>query len=187
MAEINLIIPKDRIGALIGPDGKVKSQIETELNIDLYIDSTGGNVKIMDRPESNPVNVLKAKDVVLAIAHGFTPEKSFRLFDEERVIDIIDLREIFGKNESHISRIKGRIIGRAGKSRRLIEETLGVNVSIYGHTVSIIGTFETLNIAREAIQMLIRGQLHSSVFRFLRTKQSEVKKKSKIELWQKPL
>ena len=187
LAEINLVVPKDRVGVLIGPDGGVKKRIETELQVDIAIDSSVGSVKIVEKSGAGAINILKAKEVVTAIAHGFSPEKSFKLFDEDRIIDVIDLRQIFGRNESQTSRIKGRIIGREGKSRRLIEEALGVSVSVYGHTVSLIGGFETAGIAREALQMLIDGKQHASVFKFLRVKQAELKKKSKTELWQKPV
>ncbi|UCC28601.1 MAG: RNA-processing protein, partial [Candidatus Bathyarchaeota archaeon] len=32
-------IPRDRVGALIGPDGRVKANIEKKLNVKLEIDS----------------------------------------------------------------------------------------------------------------------------------------------------
>ena len=76
MTEINLVIPKDRLGALIGQEGQVKNQIEKLLNINLLIDSYTGSVKVKENTEENPLNILKAKDVILAISHGFSPEKS---------------------------------------------------------------------------------------------------------------
>ena len=187
MAEINLLIPKERVGALIGSNGEVKKRIETTLKVELTVDSAGGRVLIKEGAETHPLNVLKAKDVVSAISQGFSPERSFILFDDDKILNTIDLREIFGRNDNQISRIKGRIIGREGKSRRLIEQTLGAILSIYGHTISIIGSYERVIIAREAIQMLIQGSQHASVFRFLRLKRAEVKKKSKTELWEKPI
>jgi rRNA processing protein Krr1/Pno1 len=54
---------------------------------------------------------------------------------------IIDLRLIFGRSESDIKRIKGRIIGTEGKTRKLIEELTEADVVVYGHTVGIIGGF----------------------------------------------
>ncbi len=72
-----------------------------------------------------------------------------------------------------------------GKTRRLIEELTDANVAVYGHTVSLIGTIDQTQIAREAIQMLVRGSMHSTVYRFLHRKRRELKKKM-LELWEKP-
>ena len=72
-----------------------------------------------------------------------------------------------------------------GKTRRLLEELTDTYVSVYGHTISIIGAIEEAEIARQAIEMFIRGRLHTSVYRFLHAKRRELKKK-KMELWKKP-
>jgi ribosomal RNA assembly protein len=101
------------------------------------------------------------------------------------MLDMIDLRLIFGKSESDIRRVKGRIIGMDGKTRRIIEELTETSICVYGHTVSIIGNMEQVQAAREAIQMLIDGSSHGTVYRFLHRKRRELKKKM-LELWEKP-
>jgi len=182
-----LRVPKERVGALIGPDGKTKKAIEKMLSVELQIESDDGGVTItLSEKIDDPSLLFKAKDVATAIGRGFSPEHAFRLIrEEEAILDIIDLRTIFGKSESDIKRIKGRIIGMDGKTRRIIEELTDTNVSIYGHTVGIIGNIEQGQVAREAIQMLIDGSLHSTVYRFLHRKRRELKKKM-LELWEKP-
>jgi ribosomal RNA assembly protein len=72
-----------------------------------------------------------------------------------------------------------------GKTRRTVEELTDTSVSVYGHTIGIIGNIEEVQAAREAIQMLIDGSLHSTVYRFLHRKRRELKKR-KFELWEKP-
>lgn len=182
-----LKIPKERVGVLIGPAGKTKEKIERMLSIELQIDSETGDVTLMLAEKTeDPSLLFKAKDVVTAIGRGFSPEHAFRLIhDEEAILDIIDLRTVFGRSESDIRRIKGRIIGMNGKTRRIIEELTDTSVCVYGHTVSIIGNIEQAQAAREAIQMLINGSLHSTVYRYLHRKRRELKKKM-LELWEKP-
>jgi len=182
-----LKIPKERVGVLIGPEGKTKKHLEDKLNVELQIDSEAGNVTItlIDKAE-DPSMLFKAKELVTAIGRGFSPEHAFRLVrDEESLLDIIDLRNVFGKSEADIKRVQGRIIGMNGKTRSIIEELTDTNVSVYGHTVGVIGTAEQVQIAREAIEMLIKGSMHGTVYRFLHRKRSELKKK-KYELWEKP-
>ncbi|MGC8895703.1 MAG: KH domain-containing protein [Candidatus Bathyarchaeia archaeon] len=181
-----LKIPKERVGALIGPEGKTKKSIEEKLSVELQIESETGAVTIMLAENANDPSLLfKAKDVVTAIGRGFSPEHAFRLIrDEEVILDVIDLRTIFGRSESDIKRIKGRIIGMNGKTRKIIEELTDANICVYGHTVSIIGNIDQAQAAREAIQMLINGSQHSTVYRFLHRKRRELKKKM-LELWEK--
>jgi ribosomal RNA assembly protein len=182
-----LKIPKERVGVLIGPEGKTKKSIEEKLSVELQIESETGDVTLMLAENAkDPSLLFKAKDVVTAIGRGFSPEHAFRLIhDEEAILDVIDLRTIFGRSESDIKRIKGRIIGMDGKTRKIIEELTDANICVYGHTVSIIGNMEQAQAAREAIQMLINGSQHSTVYRFLHRKRRELKKKM-LELWEKP-
>jgi len=180
-------IPKDRIGALIGPEGRMKERIEKQLSIEVTIDSETGDVTLtLSSNAEDPSVLFRAKEVVTAVGRGFSPDRAFRLIqDEDALLEVIDLREIFGRAESDIQRLKGRIIGQEGKTRRIIEELTDADVSVYGHTVSIIADADEMDIAREAIKMLLQGRQHSSVYRFLHRKRRELKKK-KLELWEKP-
>jgi len=180
-------IPKDRIGALIGPDGTVKDGIEKKLGVELTIDSESGDITITLNPEAQDPSVLfRAREVITAIGRGFSPDRAFRLIrDEDAALEVIDLREIFGRSESELQRVKGRIIGQEGKTRRIIEELTDAEISVHGHTVSIIANSDEMEIARQAVQMLLRGSLHSTVYNFLNRKRRDLKKK-KLELWEKP-
>ena len=180
-------IPKNRVGVLIGPNASVKNLIEKNLNVQLDIDSDSGGVTIQLAQQAlDPSTLFKAKETVLAIGRGFSPEKARRLItEEESILIVIDLRDYVGKSESDIKRLSGRIIGREGRTRRLIEELTETAVSVFGHTISVIGSIEEAEIARQAIEMFIRGRLHASVYRFLHAKRRELKKR-KIELWKKP-
>lgn len=180
-------IPKDRIGALIGPEGKVKQVLEKRLKVELTIDSETGDVAIKLAPETDDPSLLfRAKEVVTAIGRGFAPERAFRLIDDEELLfEVIDLREMFGTAQSELQRVKGRLIGQEGKTRRIIEELTEADVSIHGHTVAIIADMDQMEIAREAVKMILRGSMHSTVYRYLHRKRRELKKK-KLELWEKP-
>jgi ribosomal RNA assembly protein len=180
-------IPKERVGVLVGADGKVKRHIEEKLGVKLEVESeSGGVTATLNENATDPSLLFRAKDVVTAIGRGFAPEHALRLIrDEDAIFDLIDLRDTFGRSPSDIQRVKGRIIGMNGKTRRLIEELSNADMVVFGHTVGIIGTFEQVNIARSAVQMLIDGSQHHTVYKFLQRKRSELKKQM-LELWEKP-
>jgi ribosomal RNA assembly protein len=180
-------IPKERVGVLVGPDGKVKQSIEEKFMVMLEIESESGGVTIvLSEKAGDPSLLFKAKDTVTAIGRGFSPEHAFRLLrNEDDIFDFIDLRLVFGRSESDIKRVKGRIIGANGKTRKLIEELTGASVVVYGHTIGFIGAFERVDVARNAVQMLIDGCQHNTVYKYLQRKRSDFKKE-RLELWEKP-
>jgi ribosomal RNA assembly protein len=66
-------IPKDRVGILIGSEGKVKQYIEEKLQVKLQVESEGSITIELSREASDPSLLFKAKDVVTAIGRGFSP------------------------------------------------------------------------------------------------------------------
>ena len=180
-------IPKERVGVLIGPEGKVKRDIEDRLQVKLEIESEAGGVEItLNEKATDPSLLFRAKDVVTAIGRGFSSDQANRLIrSEDAIFDYIDLRNIFGRSESDIQRVKSRIIGMNGKTRRTIEELTEADTVVYGHTVGFIGTFEQVDIARNAVQMIIQGSEHHTVYNFLQKKRRELKMQQ-LELWEKP-
>jgi ribosomal RNA assembly protein len=180
------VIPNERIGVLLGRDGAAKAEIERAFKVKLVVNSESGTVEVTPSEDNDdPSTILRAKDVVTAVGRGFSPDRAMILIEDDMVLEVIDLRELFGKNESDINRIKGRVIGSEGKMRRLLEEMTEARVSVYGSTIAMIGEFEAVSASRQAIEMLMKGKQHSSVYKFLRRTKSETKKRKTLELWEK--
>jgi len=174
MESIEIKIPEDRIGVLIGKEGEVKKRIESVTGCKIEIDSKNGIVKI--KRGDDAVGYLKARNVVDAISKGFNPEIALKLLDDDIIFETIKLDEYVSPKS--MERVRGRIIGKGGKMRKLIEETLNVHVSVYDKYVSIIGGIEFVQSAREAIVMLIDGAQHSTVQKFMERKKREINLRS---------
>lgn len=167
-------IPAERLGVLIGPDGATKKRLQRLTGTQIEIDSATGEVTIDESGATDPVLALKARDIVQAVARGFSEERAFHLLDEDAYIEMLDIKD-FAHSRNRIAQIRARLIGTRGKTRRIIEELTGVDVSVWGHTVAMIGgTFE-MAIAREAVFMLLRGSEHKTVYRFLERKRADLK------------
>jgi len=158
-------IPKDRVGALIGTDGETKEMIEKRAGVRMRID-TEGEVDIEDNPQ-DPLASLKAMDLVKAIGRGFSPQRAIRLLDEDEYLEIIELGDFIGKKTDQLVRVRSRLIGTNGKTRKIIEDLTGAHMSIYGSTVSLIGNSVQLPIAKKAVEMILRGSEHATVYRYL--------------------
>jgi ribosomal RNA assembly protein len=169
-----LKIPKERIGAAIGPNGSVKREIEKKTTTKIEFDSETGEVKI--NAGADTLGALKASDVLKAISRGFSPERAFKLFDEDQFMEVLDIRDYVGGSEKTLKRMRGRLIGEQGKARESMERETGTHISVYGKTVAVIGTAEQILVAREAIEMLLKGSEHTTVYRFLQRKKKMVRR-----------
>jgi ribosomal RNA assembly protein len=159
-------VPKERVGVLIGTSGETKRWIEEVSKIKIDVDSEG-EVIIHEEGAEDPLMTLKIVDVVRAIGRGYSPERANRLFEDDEYLEVIDLKEFVGKRTNQITRIRARLIGSGGKTRKIIEDLTGANMSVYGTSVSLIGNSYQLPIAKQAVEMILRGSEHATVYRFL--------------------
>ncbi len=175
-----LKIPKERVAVLIGEGGKTKRYIEKRTNTTIVIED--GTIMVDSDPE-NSINEWVSKDIVLAIGRGFSPAIALKLLKENNVLEVLQLRDFVNTKKSAI-RVKGRIIGKEGRTRRYIEQITGCYMSVYGKTVALIGAYDEVYIAKEAIGMLLNGSPHSTVNKFLeRKKQEQMEDRRRAMAW----
>lgn len=175
MTRQSVKVPKDRIGALIGKEGEVKAKVEKLTGVKMAVDSEEGDVNLDYSGASDPSVVLSVMDFVSAVGRGFSPEKAFMVLDDDWYLEVIDIREYVGKKPNHVARMRARVIGTKGKTRRLFEELTGAYISVYGNTIAIIGDTLQLDVARRALDMLLTGSEHAAVYKFLEGRRAEIK------------
>ncbi|MEM5794243.1 MAG: KH domain-containing protein [Candidatus Aenigmatarchaeota archaeon] len=115
----------------------------------------------------DPLRLMRIKEVLKAFGRGFDFNVALNLLDEDYYLEIIDIKDYSKKSRNRMITLRGRVIGTEGKTKKLIEKYADVKISIYGKTISIIGKWDKIMIAKKAIEMLLSGSLHSSVYRFL--------------------
>jgi len=180
--EQSVRVPLDRVAAVIGKKGETKKHLEEACHISLEIDSQSGEITVRSTSveEGDP---FRAMNVVEAVGRGFSPQRALKLLDPETTLEVLDLRDFAGKSDNSLERIRGRIIGLNGKSRRVIEELTKCYVSVYGRTVSIIGEITEAKLAKEAITMLASGSRHRSVYNMLQRARTK-RKMDRVLLWE---
>jgi ribosomal RNA assembly protein len=160
-------IPEDRLGVVIGPKGATKHELEAETKAAIDIDPEEGAIRI-STPDDDPIGALKARDIVLALGRGFSPERARRLLKDDTYLGVIDIKQIAGKrHKASLWRIRARLIGERGRARERIEELSGCFMSVYGGTVALIGQETQLERATRAVELLLHGSEHSVVFHML--------------------
>lgn len=165
-----LKIPEERVAVLIGKEGATKKEIEeaTESKLDV---SAEGDVTVTG---GDGLKLYTTKEIVKAIARGFNPKIALQLMKTDYAFELIDMKDISGKSKNTLQRLKGRVIGKGGKSREEIERLTDCNISVYGKTVGIIGETGQVSLARQACAMLLQGSMHKTVFQFLEKKKKEI-------------
>ena len=168
-------IPQDRVGTIIGTKGETKKMLQRISGIKIEVD-TEGEVLIYDDAETaDPLMALKIIDVIKAIGRGFAPDRATRLFDDDEYLEVVDLKEFVGGRNNQLSRIRGRIIGKDGKTRQIIEDLTDVYVTIYGNTVALIGNSVSLPVAKHAVELLLNGSEHATVYHYLESQRPRLR------------
>lgn len=168
-------IPKERVGALIGKKGEAKKWIEQRTGVKMLVDSSEGDIELDTSQLADPSMALVIPNIVKAIGRGFSPEHAFELLDDDTVLEILDIRDYVGKKPNHVSRVRARLIGTNGKTRRIMEDLTDTHISVFGNTVAVIGGSIQASITIRAIEMIIEGAEHATVYRFLEGKRDVVR------------
>jgi KH domain-containing protein len=114
----------------------------------------------------DPEAFFKTKDIVKAIARGFSIATAKTLLNPDYMLMIIDLED-FLNTPNAIRRIKARIIGREGSIKLEIQRATDSLISVHGNTVAIIAPFYSIYYAKTAVEKIIHGAKHSSVLNYL--------------------
>jgi ribosomal RNA assembly protein len=156
-------LEKDRIPVFIGKKGTQKHQFEEVFKCKLDINSNTGEVIVED---GEAVDNFVLSNVIHAINFGHSPESALELRDENFVLDSIDVKRKV-RDHKRLKIVMGRIIGKDGGTRRLIEEITKCSVAVKDSIVSVIGPYENIMLVHEALDMLINGSSHKSFYGFL--------------------
>lgn len=168
-------IPKERVGALIGRNGETKKWLEQRTGARLLIDSAEGDIEMDTTDLQDPSMALVVPNIVKAIGRGFSPEHAFDLLDDGTILEVIDIRDYVGKKPNHVARVRSRLIGTRGKTRRIMEDLTGTHISVFGNTVAVIGGSPQVAIAMRALDLLMTGAEHATVYRFLEGKRDIIR------------
>ncbi|WP_292000058.1 KH domain-containing protein [Caldivirga sp.] len=159
-----LEIPLEKARVLVTDE--VKGLIEGNLKVQVEVKDD--SVVLTPMQDANPDSVIRARQIVQALAIGFSREDALELLSDEKYLDVVDLSDYISKDkENHLSRIKAIIIGEGGKVKRNLEELTETKIAVKDKTVGIIGNYDNVRAVRDAIIMLINGRQHSTVYRWL--------------------
>ncbi len=163
-----LKIPQERVAILIGKKGQTKRLLARKTKTKIEVTKEG---IVLISSEEN-INCFDALPLITAVGRGFNPEVALMLLDERFSFELIQIKD-FAKNDSDLIRLRSRTIGTNGKARLMLEKLTGVFISVYGKTVALIGKIEDNDLARRAIEKLLKGAPHGNVYKYIEIQKRE--------------
>jgi ribosomal RNA assembly protein len=149
----SLYITKERVN-LIRKDKGIAERIKRDCRCKVNI-SPDDMVEV----SGEAFDEFSARNVLQAFGRGFDIDIACLLLNDDFYFTSIDLGQILG-SDKRIQQVKARIIGIGGKTKRYIESVSQAKLSVYGDTVSFIGTASQINEAQTAVDTLIDGGTH---------------------------
>ena len=133
-----------------------KKELEDKLGVKIIIKGTNISVKGKELKEYFASRVLEAID------YPFLVEDALLLKDEDFLFEVIDIKDHTYRSDLGV--IKGRIIGRSGKTLKVLGDLTGCEVVVKDNHVAIIGKAEDIKHAQQAIISLIKGSKQGNVY-----------------------
>mgnify|MGYP001118302753 CR=1 FL=1 len=172
-------IPPERVGALLGKNGRIKALLERRFGVNFEVDGETGGISIRYPPQAAE-NYFLLKKIMDCVSTGFSDEHIREMMERDYALAVVDLEEYTNSN-THLSRVKSRIIGQGGRAKLKIENYSRCTLSIYGNLVGILGPEENIEMAREAVIKLAKGFEHQTVYRFMESRLRRIK--AELKLW----
>jgi ribosomal RNA assembly protein len=145
---------------------KDRKKIESKLNIKIKIN--GSNLEI----SGDEFGIYIAERVIEALEKNFPVHIALLLSEENYMLENLQIKSI--TNRKNLVTIRARIIGKEGKTLKLMSELSDCYITLNDNVVSIIGPVEKIKEAENAVKGLILGSKQTSVFRYLEKSRKKI-------------
>jgi RNA-binding protein PNO1 len=172
-------IPNHRLTPLKKEWLKIHTPLVEHLKLQVRMNLKHKCVEMRTCAETEQVGALqKASDFLRAYSLGFEVEDCTALLRlDDLYMESFEVKDVKTLHGDNLSRAIGRIVGKDGKTRFTIENTSRTRVVVADQRIHILGSFQNIRIARDAICALILGSSPGKVYSKLRTISSRMKER----------
>ncbi|KAJ2784945.1 pre-rRNA-processing protein pno1 [Coemansia interrupta] len=172
-------VPPHRFSPLKTDWMKVYSPIVEYLKLQVRMNPKSRMIEIRTCEETEDTGAIqKAADFVRAYCLGFAVEDALALLRmDDLYLESFEVKDVKTLSGDHLSRAIGRIAGKDGKTKYTIENATKTRIVLADSKIHILGTFQNIKFARDAVGNLILGSPPGKVYSNLRTLSSRMKER----------
>ncbi len=172
-------IPPHRMSPLKSSWSKIYPPLVEHLKLQVRMNIKSKAVELRTSKFTTDAGALqKGEDFVKAFTLGFEVDDAIALLRlDDLYIETFEIKDVKTLQGEHLGRAIGRIAGKDGKTKFAIENTSKTRVVLADSKIHILGGFQNIRIAREAVVSLILGAPPGKVYGNLRTVASRMKER----------
>ena len=172
-------IPPHRYTPLKHNWEQIMRPIVEHMKIQVRFNPKNRKVELKTSKHTNNTDALqKCADFVQAFAMGFQVQDAIALLRlDDLFIDSFQIKDVKTLTGDHLSRAIGRIAGQSGKTKNAIENATRTRIVLAEDKISILGSFQNIKLARDAICKLILGAPPGKVYNQMKNVASRLKER----------
>eukprot|EP00045_Choanoeca_perplexa_P014114 m.164150 g.164150 ORF g.164150 m.164150 type:complete len:225 (-) comp16571_c0_seq1:3565-4239(-) len=145
---------------------KIYEPVVTHMKLLIRMNVKTRQVELKTCPETeSPAALQKGADFVKAFMLGFEVQDAIALLRlDDLYIDSFEIRDVKPLAGEHMSRAIGRIAGKGGKTKYTIENVTKTRIVLADDKVHILGAYQNIRMARNAVANLILGSPPGKVY-----------------------
>ena len=136
-----------------------KKELEQKLKVKITVKGTDTTIS------GNEVDEYFAERVLLSVDYPFLIEDSLLLAGVDFMFEVLHIRDYTRRHDMDV--IKGRIIGKKGKTLQVLQNLSESVMAVKDNSVAIIAPVEEMETARQAVISIIQGSKQGNVYGYL--------------------
>ncbi|KAG2192892.1 uncharacterized protein EV154DRAFT_436772 [Mucor mucedo] len=172
-------IPPHRMSPLKRHWLEIYSPLVEHMKLQVRMNVKTRTVELKTSPSTEDEGSLqKGADFLRAFALGFEVEDAMALLRLDDIfLDTFEIKDVKTLHGDHLARAIGRIAGRDGKTKFTIENASKTRIVLADTKIHVLGSFQNIKIARDAVVSLILGSPPGKVYATLRTISARMKER----------
>lgn len=139
----------------------IRNKEKLEDNLKVKITNRGKEISI----EGSPKEEYYAEKVIEALDFGFSFSTAILIKKGDFTFEVLNIKDYTKRKD--LERIRARIIGKGGKTLKVLHDLTECYFELNENRVGIIGISEHIKNAEEAVISIIKGAKQTNVYNFL--------------------